>query len=610
MRIIQPSVELIFPTREVLAIFNPEALIERAGRTCYKSDIVKCKACGGTGKVSLDASVVQPESTCLLCDGKGYSDRDYAGNPDPESAAKFVGRIMKRGHEAVIEHASATLKFVTCRGVTHEKVRHRLGAYCQECVAGTTKIRNNKTIKELFDRSQSPSGITHNRMLQLHSCNDNNEIVPNKIVRVFHKGKAKLFRVRTSSGYEICATKNHEFMVPGGSFTRLRDLAIGSAVMINGRPSLLKICDADLKDAYLNEELSPQEIADRYAVPYRSVLSRLQKLGIFERRLNDKDKEKYNRNHTHASYVKMRKTLQKQYDNGRKPWNKGVREHENESVRRQGKSLRKHHHNNRFEEENSNWQGGVSQGYYARIVGKGRCELCGTPNADEIHHIDQNRRNNKRENLLRVCNNCHKKLHKGWHVGKVAHSDTIVSITYEGIDDVYDLEMEAPLHNYVADGFVVHNSTRYCDYDKDKFGNEIAVIVPPYHLLPGQESAYADWAEGMREDEERYQRQRARGVPPEIAREGLPNALKTEIVSTYNFREWRHFFRLRMSKFAHPQIRQVAVMAWSLLSSYVAPTCFNTDEFNELGEAILRDPMIPGAPVETARGEHMEWRYE
>ena len=48
------------------------------------------------------------------------------------SAQTFVGSIIKRGHEAVLEHASVTVKFVVDRGVSHEIVRHRLAAYCQE----------------------------------------------------------------------------------------------------------------------------------------------------------------------------------------------------------------------------------------------------------------------------------------------------------------------------------------------------------------------------------------------------------------------------------------------------------------------------------------------
>ena len=48
------------------------------------------------------------------------------------SADKFIQGIVKRGHEAVIEHFSFTVKFICDRGVSHEIVRHRLASYCQE----------------------------------------------------------------------------------------------------------------------------------------------------------------------------------------------------------------------------------------------------------------------------------------------------------------------------------------------------------------------------------------------------------------------------------------------------------------------------------------------
>ena len=48
------------------------------------------------------------------------------------SAEKFVAGIIKRGHEAVLEHQAITVKFIVDRGVSHEIVRHRLAAYCQE----------------------------------------------------------------------------------------------------------------------------------------------------------------------------------------------------------------------------------------------------------------------------------------------------------------------------------------------------------------------------------------------------------------------------------------------------------------------------------------------
>lgn len=48
------------------------------------------------------------------------------------SAPAFVAGIIKRGHEAVLEHCSFTVKFICDRGVSHEIVRHRVASYCQE----------------------------------------------------------------------------------------------------------------------------------------------------------------------------------------------------------------------------------------------------------------------------------------------------------------------------------------------------------------------------------------------------------------------------------------------------------------------------------------------
>lgn len=98
-------------------------------------------------------------------------------------------------------------------------------------------------------------------------------------------------------------------------------------------------------------------------------------------------------------------------------------------------------------------------------------------------------------------------------------------------------------------------STRYCNYSQDRFGNEITVISIARHMTPGQ---YAVWCEAMRAAERYYMRLLELGVTPEIARSVAPNSTKTEVVMTANIREWRHFFKLRTAETAHPQMREVA----------------------------------------------------
>ena len=100
-------------------------------------------------------------------------------------------------------------------------------------------------------------------------------------------------------------------------------------------------------------------------------------------------------------------------------------------------------------------------------------------------------------------------------------------------------------------------STRYCNYSGDKFGNEITVIEP-FYLEPDSD-AYVYWNHACREAEREYFNLLAEGKAPQEARAVLPNSLKTELMMTTNIREWRHFLRLRCSKAAHPQMREVAI---------------------------------------------------
>ena len=106
-------------------------------------------------------------------------------------------------------------------------------------------------------------------------------------------------------------------------------------------------------------------------------------------------------------------------------------------------------------------------------------------------------------------------------------------------------------------GSYSQESTRYCNYSRDKFGNEITVIKPFFYKEGSR--AYELWKESCLLAEKNYLELLQLGSSPQEARSLLPNSLKTEIAVTYNIREWRHFFQLRCSPAAHPQMRQVAI---------------------------------------------------
>ena len=100
-------------------------------------------------------------------------------------------------------------------------------------------------------------------------------------------------------------------------------------------------------------------------------------------------------------------------------------------------------------------------------------------------------------------------------------------------------------------------STRYCNYTKDKFSNEITVIEP---IFWGQGTyGYELWESACCLSEKSYFHLLEVGAKPEEARSILPTSLKTEIVVTMNLREWRHFFKLRTESVAHPQMRELTI---------------------------------------------------
>ena len=113
-------------------------------------------------------------------------------------------------------------------------------------------------------------------------------------------------------------------------------------------------------------------------------------------------------------------------------------------------------------------------------------------------------------------------------------------------------------------------STRYCNYSQDKFENEISVIEPPEL----SEATKASWENACKTAEIEYFKMIEAGVRPQIARSILPTCLKAELIMTCNFREWRHFLKLRLAKGAHPQVIQIAQMIQDSLSREY-PVIFN-----------------------------------
>lgn len=520
-----PSIRIAEPSWEVLTPLDGERIlksIESVGRTCYQS----------------------------------------ARNTTEDSCYRFVKMLIERGHEAMIEHEIVTVRFNVDRAIQNELVRHRLSSFC---VSGNTEVfafakKNPKTagqfpckswkIKDLFLWQTDPKRKGRLKLINLRSVDDRGVIVPNHIVQIFHNGVQDVYKVRTVSGRELLCTREHQIMTVDG-FKPLEDLSVGDFIYTNGRELLEN--EEWIRKTYLVENHTRKEVARLAECSETLVYKAFKRFGIFKP-WSDRPNRKGGP--------------------GRKKGSMSSEEMKNLRLRVSG--------------QNSNWWISdrsklKSSGGYAwthRLYDDKRecCFGCGSKDSLEIHHIDKNPANPSTENIRILCTACHKTYH---HPKKLAIvRDEIASIEFAGSEDVYDIQMESPHHNYIANGFVVHNSvesTRFVNYSLEKNGHSISVILPP-GIKKGT-CEYDLWVKAMQTSSDMYF-ELLKTERPEIARSVLPLALKTEIVMTANLRQWRNVFRLRCDRAAHPQMRQVMLPLLSYLKKQI-PVVFDDLDYPE-----------------------------
>lgn len=168
------------------------------------------------------------------------------------------------------------------------------------------------------------------------------------------------------------------------------------------------------------------------------------------------------------------------------------------------------------------------------------------------------------KSIERIGRTCYKSENK---ISESSAKDFTARIIKSGHESV--IEHETITVKIICDRGVSHEivrhrlasysqeSTRYCNYADSKFGSELTLIKPFYWDCDPEK--YAVWVDTMEKIEHAYNLLIAMGSKPEEARSILPNSLKTELVVTMNLREWRHFFKLRTSTAAHPQMREIAI---------------------------------------------------
>ena len=121
-------------------------------------------------------------------------------------------------------------------------------------------------------------------------------------------------------------------------------------------------------------------------------------------------------------------------------------------------------------------------------------------------------------------------------------------------------------------------STRYCNYGKDKFDNEIKFIEPCN--IDGSSELYSNWVGTMDFIEKEYIAMNNNGATPDQMRMILPHSTAAEVVMTANIREWRHILSLRASKMTHPSVQQLMIPLL-LYFKRCMPELFEDINYNE-----------------------------
>ena len=180
------------------------------------------------------------------------------------------------------------------------------------------------------------------------------------------------------------------------------------------------------------------------------------------------------------------------------------------------------------------------------------------------------------KSIERIGRTCYKSEDRITDTSHITFLKSLINRGHEAMIEHESITVKFTVDRGVTHEMVRHRiasfaqeSTRYCNYSNDKYGNEVSVIdiADAIKLDPKMRHMTADeifailevWSDAMNDAEKHYLKMLELGATPQIARSVLPNSTKTDIWITANIREWRNIFKLRADTPAHPQMREVMI---------------------------------------------------
>jgi len=487
---------------------NPEKVIARAARLCYSSATLE----------------------------------ELTKEIDEKDVTKFVQKLFQLGHLSPFEHASATFGIRCSRACSHQLVRSRIASHC---LSGDTIVKSysakkrfptkQHTLKQLYDWSFDYKRKGRLKLINLRSIDEKYKIlIPGKIKNIIYTGKQELYEVKTRCGRTIKSSLNELFFTEDGWKT-LSELSVSDYIYANGISS--DINKEWLKEMYLKKNIPRKKLAKIMKIGDST-------LGKIIRKFNlQKPKSQYPNRHSNGGG-------------------------KNGMFTKEGLERLKP---SKIGDKNPSWKGEKASKNAGNLRAWRKykvniCDTCGSKENLERHHIDKNTLNNDKDNILILCETCH----RGHHVGqgiKTVFRTPITSIKYIGVDDTYDIEMEGPNFNFSANGLIVHNSQKSQRYVSE---NNFKFFIPKTIKESDLKMKYYII---MDQIELLYNEMKKDGIPNEDCRYILPNACETQIITTMNFRELLHFFNVRCCHRSQWEIRYIAMkMLW--FARIIAPNIF------------------------------------
>lgn len=538
-----------------------------------------------------DLAIINAARTSYLGESKG-GDKDK----------KLLFYLMEHRHDGPFEMATLKYRVHAPELVWRQLLRHRTG-----CLAGDTLITFNRprdwkvghhrsqqgnkgaklTIERLYRLWNDPVHHSRIKKMLIRVYDETTKIFTvSHIQNVFYSGRKEVFEIETEKGKKLQCTRDHRLLTNNG-WQRMED-AIGLEVASTGTATMSKDCiiitngTEELWRSYewlknqRNLGKSVESIALEAGCSYHTIRKWL---------------KIHNLQYTPKERVSLRPV-----------WNKNKKGYK--MPPRTEEYLAKLRKSARRGENSHFWRGGITSerakiGAWttsvAPLVHKKYNYICQEckhqSNKLHAHHVKPVAEYPELaydfDNLISVCRNCHRVLHKMQPGNKVPQkpilagvSEKIKSVIRIGVIDTYDIAVEAPNHNFIANGIVVHNSFnlqsyRYLEAEEEEF------YVPDIWRLQAVKNKQGSEGELDAENSaqltaqlqaqytaayQQYQEALGKGVAREIARLFLPGfALYSVGVVQFDLRNLLHFLSLRMASDAQYEIRMFA----NAMSTYV-----------------------------------------